>query len=109
MPIIFLDNKPEIVRVALSTIVLIRTNNAGVHFGTMVKQQGEQVTLVNARRLWSWVGACSLSQVAVDGVNLAKSKISVSVPKITLFGVNEIITMTKKAGDSMMGAEPWKS
>jgi len=91
-----------------SDIVLVRTEIAGVHFGTLKARKGREATLTNARRLWEWRGACSLSQVAADGVDLAGSKISVTVPEILVLGVIEVIPMSKKAATQMMGAEPWK-
>jgi hypothetical protein len=88
--------------------VLVRTFSAGVHFGILKSKKGKEVVLSHARRLWSWSGACSLSQVAVDGVDLRNSKISVVVPYITLTEAIEIIPMSDKAGNSMMEASPWK-
>lgn len=90
------------------SIVLVRTYSAGVHFGTLESQAGKNVRLANARRLWSWQGACSLSQVAMDGVDLSNSKISVTVPQIDLTEAVEIIPMSKVAGESLMGATAWK-
>ena len=58
-------------------IVLVRTYSAGVHFGTLASRDGREVVLTNARRLYQWSGACSLSQVATEGVKLSGSKISV--------------------------------
>ena len=94
--------------VEMSNIVLVRTYSAGVHFGTLKSRDGTEVTLTNARRLWSWSGACSLSQVAVDGVDLANSKISVAVPEILLTQVIEIITMATNAAKQMVEAKAWK-
>ena len=90
------------------SIVLVRTYSAGVHFGTVKTRDGKEVVLTNARRLWQWSGACSLSQVAMDGVDLSRSKISVSVPEITLTEAIELIPMSEKAADAMMGAESWQ-
>ena len=109
MATLICDGISEIVRVKAGKITLVRTQSAGVHFGTVKKRKGKEVTLVNARRLWSWSGACSLSQVAVDGVNLNKSKISVTVSEIILTEAIELIAMHDKAAKQMMEAEPWKS
>ena len=92
----------------VGSIVLVRTYSAGVHFGILQSREGTEVVLTNARRLWSWGGACSLSQVAMDGVDLENSKISVTVPYITLTQAIELIPMSKQAGKMMMEAEPWK-
>lgn len=94
--------------VNLSNIVLIRTYSAGVHFGELKRRDGKEVELINARRLWSWMGACSLSQVAVYGVNIAESRISVKVPVMTLTEAIEIIPMSETAAKMMMEAPEWK-
>lgn len=94
----------------LSKIVLIRTYSAGVHFGTL-KEHGRAtntVVLTDAKRLHQWSGACSLSQVAIDGVDLNNSRISIAVPEITLGRAIEIIPMSEKAATQMVEAEEWK-
>jgi hypothetical protein len=108
MALLIVDGDSQIKRVKTGNITLVRTVSAGVHFGIVIEHKGKEVTLVNARRLWSWQGACSLSQVAVDGVDLNGSKITVSVPKIVLTEAIELITMTTKAAKQMMEAQPWK-
>lgn len=77
--------------------VLIRTINAGVHFGTLEEMDGQIVRLSNARRLWSWSGALSLSEVAMNGVNISSSKISVPVDQIILTQAIEIIPVSQKS------------
>jgi len=102
------DSAPKAVEINTDMITLVRTYSAGVHFGELVSRNGKEVTLKNARRLYYWEGACSLSQVAVDGVDLKKSKLSVIVPSILLTEAIELIAMSKKAAISMTEAEPWK-
>ncbi len=102
------DSIKQGVALNIDNIVLVRTYSAGVHFGTLESREGKEVVLSNARRLYQWSGACSLSQVATDGVRLSGSKISVIVPKITLTEAIEIIPMSEKAATSMMEAEAWK-
>lgn len=77
------------------TFVLIRTHSAGVHFGTLVERNGQEVHLKNARRLWSWSGALSLSEVAAKGIDLKNSKVSVPVEEILLTQAIEIIPVSK--------------
>ena len=52
--------------------VIIRANSAGVFYGTLneVEPVGNelQVELRDLRRLWYWEGACSLTQLAMEGV-----------------------------------------
>jgi len=80
--------------------VVVRTYSAGVHMGTLVSQKGQEVVLENARRLWSWVGAFTLSEVATNGV-AAGSKMSVAVPSITLTQAIEIIQVSPVTAKSL--------
>lgn len=80
--------------------VVIRTINAGVHFGTFVEYTTEDhkgVLLSNARRLWSWSGALSLSEVAMKGISISGSKIAECVDEIELTQAIEIIPVSKKS------------
>ena len=76
--------------------VIVRTYSAGVHFGTLAARDGKEVTLTNARRIWYWEGAFTLSAVATKGVN-ANSNLSVAVPEIMLTEAIEIILCTEEA------------
>jgi len=89
--------------------VLIRSANSGVHFGDLVDKQGDEVTLLNSRRVWAWAGACSLSQMAVEGVKKPEEcKFSVIVPEITVLGVCEIIPLSPEAVQNLYGVDEWK-
>lgn len=71
--------------------VLVRTYSAGVHVGVLKSRDGREVVLEQARRIWSWKGAFTLSAVATKGVDRSESRISVAVPEITLTEAIEII------------------
>lgn len=73
--------------------VLVRTQSAGVHFGQLITRNGQEVHLKNARRLWSWTGALSLSEVSTGGVDIKNSKISVPVEEIILPQMIEIMPL----------------
>ena len=89
--------------------VIIRGNRSGVEFGTLVEQNGSEVTLKNARRLWYWEGAASLSQLAKDGTaEPSKCKFTVYVDSITVLDAIEIIPCTEKAIKSIEGVKEWK-
>lgn len=79
------------------TFVLIRTINAGVHFGTLEEREGQEVRLSEAQRLWSWQGALSLSEIAMIGIKMNGSKISVPVDEIILTQAIEIIRISSKS------------
>jgi len=76
--------------------VIVRTTNAGVHYGTLSALDGQQVILIESRRIWYWDGAFTLSKVAMAGVN-KNSKLSVAVPEILLNETIEIIPVTADA------------
>jgi hypothetical protein len=76
--------------------VLVRAGSAGVHYGTLIERSGQEVHLQKARRIWSWNGALSLSEIAKDGVDLKTSKISVPVDDIILTTTIEILGIKEK-------------
>lgn len=89
--------------------VLIRGNRSGVEFGEFVSQNGSEVTLKNARRIWHWDGAASLSQLAKDGTsNPSNCKFTVFVDSITILDAIEIIPCTDKAVKSIEEVRVWK-
>lgn len=76
--------------------VVVRTYSAGVHVGELKSRKGKEVVLINARRLWKWMGAFTLSEVAVEGIK-AGSKPSISAPQIVLTEAIEVIKTTPAA------------
>lgn len=89
--------------------VLIRGNRSGVEFGELVSQNGSEVTLKNARRIWYWDGAAPLSQLAKDGTsNPSNCKFTVFVDSITILDTIEIIPCTIKAIKSIEEVRVWK-
>ncbi|MCK5604952.1 hypothetical protein KAR91_23885 [Candidatus Pacearchaeota archaeon] len=85
---------------------VIRTYSAGVHIGYVKRHEGQEVELVNSRRLWSWSDGASLSQVAIDGCK--SDKFAVILPKIILTDVIEIISCTEKAKNVLEALPEWK-
>ena len=80
--------------------VIVRTTGAGVHIGTLVAKEGAEVRLENAYRLWRWVGAFTLSQVAESGVKDG-SRVGVVTPEIELTDACEVITITDEAFNTL--------
>ena len=88
--------------------VIIRGDRSGVEFGTLA-QNGREVTLRNARRLWYWDGAATLSQLAKYGTsNPASCKFTVTVDSITILDAIEIIPCTDKAIKSIEEVREWR-
>jgi hypothetical protein len=91
------------------TYKIVRTYSAGVFAGNVVRREGRDVDLVNARRLWYWKGAATLSQLAMEGVkNPSECKFAMPV-SVTLTEAIEIIDVTETARSSIEGVPVWKS
>lgn len=89
--------------------VIIRTYSAGCFAGYLKSKEGKEVILVNARRLWYWDGAASLSQLAEEGVSKPENcKFPQEVKEITLTEAIEIINASEKARLSIAGVSIWK-
>jgi hypothetical protein len=87
---------------------VIRTQSAGVHIGFVKTRGGQEVTLVNSRRLWYWEGAMTLSEVAVTGISKPDScKVACVVPTIILTNAIEIIPCTEKAKKIIENIKVW--
>ena len=90
--------------------VIVRTYSAGVFAGTLVSRKGKEVVLKNARRLWYWSGAASLSQLAVSGTTKPQDcKFPVEVPSLTVTEAIEILDVTKDAQKSIASVPIWKA
>ena len=92
-------------------LVMVRTYSAGAHYGRLSKREstfaGIEVTLLNARRVWYWDGATTLSQLAVDGTSKpGNCKFPCAVPEILLLAI-EVTAMTEKAKQSLDKVEVW--
>ena len=88
--------------------VIVRTYSAGVFAGWLDKRTGREAKLISARRLWYWDGAASLSQLAVDGVSKPDNcKFAVPV-NVELTEVIEVLEVTKKAQDCILGVPEWR-
>ena len=83
--------------------VMIRTYSAGVHFGRLVRRDGKEVVLRDARRVWYWKGARTLNELVAHGP-AEGSKISEPTSRITLTEAIEVIEMTPEQHAKLAGA-----
>ncbi len=89
--------------------VIVRTYSAGVFAGYLHSRSGQEVVLLNARRIWYWRGAASLSQLAIDGTSdAAGCKFPAAVSRVELLQAIEILDVTQKAQDSIASVPEWK-
>jgi len=88
---------------------IVRTYSAGVFAGSVKSRKGKEVVLKNARRIWYWKGAASLSQLATDGTSEPSScKFPCPVAEVLLTEVIEIIPITLAAKKSIEMVPEWK-
>ena len=89
--------------------VIVRTYSAGVFAGELVRREGKEVELKNARRLWYWAGASSLSQLAMEGVKRPNDcKFPREVSSVILTEAIEILPVTEAARLSIAGVKVWE-
>ena len=94
----------------METRKIVRSNGAGVFFGEIKEKDGDRVVMTNARRIWYWEGAASLSQLAQEGTsNPSGCKFPVSVDEVEVFNVLEILSVTEKAAKSIDAVKVWKA
>jgi hypothetical protein len=89
---------------------IVRSLSAGVFAGYLEKREGEEVTLVNVRRIWKWSGAASCSQLAMEGVSDPDNcKFPIEVSRIHILKAIEILDCTERARLSIKGVEIWQA
>jgi len=89
--------------------VIVRSYSAGVFAGYLKSRKGKEGIITNARRLWYWEGAASLSQLSLEGVKYPnKCKFPAEVPEVLLTEIIEILPCSKIAKDSIAGVPIWK-
>jgi len=89
---------------------MVRTYSAGVFAGTITElsEDGKKAKLTNARRIWYWDGAASLSQLATTGTSKPKNcKFPAPVEEILLTEVIEIAAITDMAAKSIAEVPIW--
>ena len=102
------DNNQPIHADLIGKYCIVRTYGAGVFAGVLARMDGRQALVHNARRLWFWAGAASLSQLAVRGtINPASCKFPTPVSTIMLTEIIEILVCTDTARASIEAVPEW--
>ena len=88
---------------------IVRAYGAGVFAGYIIERKGQEVVMVNARRLYYWDGASSLSQLAMEGVARPQNcKFPCIVERVELLQVIEILDCTDVAQKSIESVKVWE-
>ena len=90
--------------------VIIRGHNSGAFAGILESRTGTEVVLRDARRLWYWTGAASLSELAQRGTSSpATCKFPAPVDRHTILDAIEVIDVTDAARASIASVKPWSA
>jgi hypothetical protein len=91
--------------------VIVRSH-AGLFMGTLDEyhRESKTATILDARRLWYWTGAASLSQLAMEGTSNPKDcKFPCPVGRVIIPEVMEMLNVTAKAKKSIDGVPVWSA
>ena len=89
--------------------VICRTYSAGVFAGYLKEQNGKEVVLLGAIRVYYWEGAASLSQLAMEGTTKPSGcKFAMPVISVRLTEVIETLECTEQAFTSITSVKSWK-
>jgi len=91
---------------------LVRTYSAGVFFGELDEStrsaDGRRGLIRNARRIWYWAGAASLSELAERGTsNPDECKFPVAVAEIEVTDIIEVLSVTERAAAIIDSVPVW--
>ena len=89
--------------------VIVRTYSAGVFAGYLESRNGQEVVMRNARRIYYWDGAATLSQLAMNGTTKPENcKFPEAVDRVELLNAIEILDVTERARNSIWSVKVWK-
>ena len=88
---------------------IVRSYSSGVFAGYVGRVENRQAKVYDARRLWYWDGAASLSQLSQEGVKRPQNcKFPRTVPEVLLTDIAEVIPATDVAKKSIDGVAIWQ-
>jgi hypothetical protein len=88
--------------------VIVRSQSAGVFAGYLKERNGLEVTLINARRMWYWIGA-TLSEIAQSGTPEPQNcKFPEEVDEILIMQAIEVLQTTQACFESIKKVKIWK-
>lgn len=89
---------------------IIRGDRSGCFFGEITVRKGTEVQIKNARRLWAWSGAASLSELAQRGTSKpTQCKFPCHVESITILDAIEILDVSAEAAKSIDSVKIWSA
>lgn len=87
---------------------IVRCDRAGVFYGEIKERKGDEVTMINVRKIWCWRGANAVEELAMNGsARIGECNITVTVPEMTVMQAIQIIPCTDKAVANLDSAKEW--
>jgi hypothetical protein len=100
-----LNSQPK-TKTQMNDFVVVTTSHRGVFAGRVEKNDGDQITLLDARMCIYWSsavrGVVGLAKTGPD----ARSRVSPAAPRVRLNGVTSVIECADEARQAWE-AEPW--
>lgn len=88
--------------------IIARIERAGVFHGTLDYLDTEIIRMKNVRRIYSWEGALSVTDMAVNGISRGKITPPVSVVEFMSNNIIELNKCSEKATRSIESIQTWK-
>ena len=88
--------------------IIARIERAGVFHGTLDYLDAEIIRMKDVRRIYSWEGALSVTDMAVNGISRGKITPPVSVVEFMSNNIIELNKCSEKATRSIESIQTWK-
>jgi len=93
----------------LNKRIIARIERAGVFHGTLDHIDNEIMRLKDARRIYYWNGALSVTDIAAKGITGGKVTIPVTTVEFMSDNVVELNECSEEASKSIEAIKPWKN
>ena len=93
----------------LNKRVIARIERAGVFHGTLDHIDNEIIRLKDARRIYYWNGALSVTDIAAKGITGGKVTIPVTTVEFMSDKIVELNECSAEATKSIESIKPWKN
>ncbi len=88
--------------------IIARIERAGVFYGTLDYLDTEIIRMKDVRRIYSWEGALSVTDMAVNGISRGRITAPVSMVEFMSNNIIELNKCSDKATRSILSIETWK-
>lgn len=93
----------------LNKRIIARIDRAGVFHGTLDYIDNDILRLKDARRIYYWEGALSVTDIAANGITGGKVTIPVSTVEFMTDKIVELNECSDEATKSIEAIKPWKN